>query len=332
MLAAGAADRRRPPLPPPTAQGQYDRSIPRFFLVLHDVGAASEAAKEGRTPVPDPRHAFEALRGTHGASACYILHTNSLPAPDGEAQQPDVWSEFLERELSADALTPASTAARNFDPTRRRSATDSPTLPGLALRQRNMGGHAVAQARQRAMGRALGSHLHGDDVMALRSFTASFIHKGVLPELQRRMATLDATIASARKGIRNALKSFWRKPKAAADRAHRGAVLYPYDSIEAQIRTLADLAFVIRDYDHAVSLYRMAKEDFKSDKVRPRGSGRRGGGEGGRWRREGAPAPRPPGACSSLPLRCVLRPGHTTGAPARWWACASTSEAPRGGT
>lgn len=307
--------------------------------MLHDVGAASEAAEEGTGSVPDPRRAFEALRGTHGARACYILHTNSLPAPDGNAQQPDVWSEFLERELSADALTPASTSARNFDPTRRRSSAGSPTLPGLALRQRNMAGYAVAQARQRAMGRALGSYLHGDDVMALRSFTASLIQKGVLPELQRRMATLDATIASARKGIRNALKSFWRKPKAASDRAHRGAVLYPHDSIEAQIRTLADLAFVIRDYDHAVSLYRMAKEDFKSDKVSAlcmqwggwgsacvKGSVAEGGAHPSLTQ---PPLPRPlPSPCFPPPLRH----GPTTAARARWSACASTCAAPRGGT
>lgn len=46
------------------------------------------------------------------------------------------------------------------------------------------------------------------------------------------------------------------------------SVLYPASGIESQIRTLADYAFMLRDYETAKSMYSMVKEDFKADKVR----------------------------------------------------------------
>lgn len=39
-----------------------------------------------------------------------------------------------------------------------------------------------------------------------------------------------------------------------------------FDRIESQIRLLADSAFVMRDYDTAAEMYRMARDDFKSDR------------------------------------------------------------------
>lgn len=39
-----------------------------------------------------------------------------------------------------------------------------------------------------------------------------------------------------------------------------------FDRIESQIRLLADSAFLMRDYETAASMYRMARDDFKSDR------------------------------------------------------------------
>ena len=41
---------------------------------------------------------------------------------------------------------------------------------------------------------------------------------------------------------------------------------FRFDRIESQIRLLADSAFLMRDYDTAISMYRMARDDFKSDR------------------------------------------------------------------
>jgi trafficking protein particle complex subunit 8 len=104
---------------------------------------------------------------------------------------------------------------------------------------------------------------------------------------------------STRKGVRNVLKSWWRKPGtnpgssgvngssgesqygpssgglAAATPSSGGystgdrynsdsyAVQYPHDSIQSCIRLLADSTFIMQDYDTAYSMYRMARDDFK---------------------------------------------------------------------
>jgi hypothetical protein len=45
-----------------------------------------------------------------------------------------------------------------------------------------------------------------------------------------------------------------------------GGVRYRYDRIEALILLLADTCFIIKDYETASSMYKLVKEDFRSDK------------------------------------------------------------------
>lgn len=83
------------------------------------------------------------------------------------------------------------------------------------------------------------------------------------------MAALHAHVSEKRKGIKNALKSWWRKPKEAAHSpAPTGSssvemVPYPLTTIEAQIRLLGDFCFLVRDWEMASSMMRLVKEDFK---------------------------------------------------------------------
>jgi hypothetical protein len=58
-----------------------------------------------------------------------------------------------------------------------------------------------------------GSFLSPEDLMALREFVADICRAHILPLLERRLLTLNHAVTSARKGVRNALKSWWRKPR-----------------------------------------------------------------------------------------------------------------------
>ena len=69
--------------------------------------------------------------------------------------------------------------------------------------------------------------------------------------LESRIVKLNGTINYSRRGLRNTFKSWMRRPKQAgpvtsADVAGMPSVLYPHTSIEAQIRVLADLAFMLQ--------------------------------------------------------------------------------------
>ena len=62
----------------------------------------------------------------------------------------------------------------------------------------------------------------------------------------------------------NTLKSWRRKAK---DLNKSKGLMYESASIESQIRLLADLLFMTRDYEGAMGYYRMVRDDYKSDRA-----------------------------------------------------------------
>ena len=69
------------------------------------------------------------------------------------------------------------------------------------------------------------------------------------------------------------MKSFWRKPREEGNSptnpklsSNSTTLRYRYDRIESQILFLADLSFMIHDYETAGSMYRLVRDDYKSDK------------------------------------------------------------------
>ena len=66
--------------------------------------------------------------------------------------------------------------------------------------------------------------------------------------MERRIANLSKNVADARKGVKNVLKSFWRKPREESPSRVNGTgtLRYRYDRIEAQILLLADTCFIIK--------------------------------------------------------------------------------------
>ena len=142
-------------------------------------------------------------------------------------------------------------------------------------------------------------HFDATDTTEIRRFASELVHGGVVPAVERRVASLFANVNSSRKGVRNVLKSWLRRPREAAS-ALSGAgscgsivsysvifyetsvtgnggagametaginpvgIRYHFETIEAQIRLLADTTFAVRDYETALSMYRLARDDFKS--------------------------------------------------------------------
>lgn len=86
----------------------------------------------------------------------------------------------------------------------------------------------------------------------------------------KRHANPFLQVSATRKGLKNQLKNFWfsgvkRQDSLEVGRTEDGQ--YPHTSTEAQIRLLGDLAFMLRDYELAVSNYRLLSGDFRGDKA-----------------------------------------------------------------
>jgi len=213
------------------ASGQYDAdSVQRVYLLVHDTYSAADV---------DPRKELAKMQQHFPAQHLKYLAINSQPPEIPNLQQPDIWSLHTVP-LFFPHLAPQA------DP--RDPATAIPTNPV---------NHQPV----------LGCRLIMEDFVALREFCMSLFHQEILPCLERRISNLSKIVADARKGVKNVLKSFWRKPREdSPTRGGAAGLRYRADRIEAQILLLADTCFIIKDYDTAMAMYKLVKEDFKADK------------------------------------------------------------------
>jgi hypothetical protein len=60
---------------------------------------------------------------------------------------------------------------------------------------------------------ALGCRLVMEDFVSLKDFCVRLYHQEILPCLERRILVLTRGVNEARKGVKNVLKNFWRKPR-----------------------------------------------------------------------------------------------------------------------
>lgn len=212
--------------------GMYDPDVPCLFVLVHDsceVGA------------PDPMKIFREMQTKFAPLFTRMLMINSMPPESPNTQQPDLWSPnlnalFFPREVPDEAMSSSPTHAE----------------------ARQSSGESASPVSR-------GAFLSPEDLMALREFVSDISRAHILPMLERRLLTLNNAVTSARKGVRNALKSWWRKPREETERV--GEVLYRYDRIESQIRLLADTLFLCKDYEPALSMYKMVRDDYKADKA-----------------------------------------------------------------
>ena len=213
------------------SSGQYDAdSVQRVYLLVHDTYSAADV---------DPRKELAKMQQHFPAQHLKYLALNSQPPEMPNLQQPDIWSLHTVP-LFFPHLAPQA----------------DPHDPAAAIPTNPINHQPV-----------LGCRLIMEDFVALREFCMSLFHQEILPCLERRIGNLSKIVADARKGVKNVLKSFWRKPR--EDSPTRGGavgVRYRADRIEAQILLLADTCFIIKDYDTAMAMYKLVKEDFKADK------------------------------------------------------------------
>eukprot|EP00879_Flechtneria_rotunda_P033011 GHRR01036525.1.p1 GENE.GHRR01036525.1~~GHRR01036525.1.p1 ORF type:complete len:441 (+),score=144.44 GHRR01036525.1:563-1885(+) len=106
----------------------------------------------------------------------------------------------------------------------------------------------------------LGQALSPDDMAAAGQLLKNFCERTLLPRLEERIARLNLSVSTARKGLKNRLTRLWKG--AAGDSGPPQDVSYPWHSVEAQMRCLADLAFLLGQYEFAVQMYRLAAQDY----------------------------------------------------------------------
>lgn len=253
-------------LPRPYQSGHYDpHGTKHVYLLLHDNKDGPQNFEENL--------ALTLMRKAFPNQICAVLRINSVGEPADENNN-IITTQKCSPE-TAHLWDPELSSNDTF-PTKR--GIIDPNLPtGLSL-----------------------THT---DLQNIRRLIASLVSDGILPAMERRIFNLNVTVNNAKRGVKNMFNKFLRKPRdgssgqsfdsfsnqlngfvggganggklgnissnssVSSEIIGGGIIKYTHDQIESQVRLLADSLFIMRDYEAALSVYRLARDDFKADRA-----------------------------------------------------------------
>ena len=205
----------------------WNPNLLKHFVLVHD-------CQNGDMEMA--KRQLEGMKLAFGKNECHMVHLNGK-VPDllnGTPPIPDLWSECIKESL------PGGGAGE------------------FKVQTSGAGG---------AEGSTLGSLLSDEDINSVISFLKDFVVKRLIPHLENRIRYFNHHISSTRKGMRNQFKNYWFRKEKDNSLAVNGEPAYGPQSIEFQIRHLGDLSFMMKDFELALSSYRLVSNDFKSDKA-----------------------------------------------------------------
>ncbi|XP_024543290.1 trafficking protein particle complex subunit 8 isoform X1 [Selaginella moellendorffii] len=118
-----------------------------------------------------------------------------------------------------------------------------------------------------------GCCLQINDVDEIQRFVIDLCQKHIIPYMEQKVRYLNQQVAATRRGLKNQLKNLWWRKKDSEYPDTPSGNVYTYNSVESQIRVLADYSFMLQDYDLAVSNYRLLSSDYKADRALKRYAG-----------------------------------------------------------
>lgn len=203
---------------------------------------------------------FQKMKTTFGMHS-RLLVINSQKYASTEAYPASLWSYLNEvhhqepgPEKDQDSISPSPSSLESFHPLEDTSNDSATVTPR-------------------------GQFLSTKDVEGLSAFVREFSTQSVIPFMEKNIANWNETIAASRRGITGRLFSASKKyfnsgakaPSPAAGSG--GAPTYHYSSPEAQLRKLADYAFMLQDYRFALGIYDTVKKDYVNDKAAKHAAG-----------------------------------------------------------
>eukprot|EP01134_Creolimax_fragrantissima_P006646 CFRG6646T1 len=269
------------PVRPPSEmiESQMDPNIPVFYLMIHDQSDDSSDSHDCKDEV------YSALQKQFDAKKVYRLTINSSTCQD----QPDahVASLFVDTILhdkpngnSDDSVNSKSVNVKN-----------SPLPPSPNVPVQHIFGHtststvspsstsASTPIPSLSVGGETAKYLKDTDVHNIVTFVTAFVQNAVLPAMQASYLELSNALANTKKGIARSFFSSARRWYGASPQgmaSGRDTLFtvglsrsgrYQYNGIEAKLRRLADLAFMLRDYEMAFQVYQVLRREYQSDKA-----------------------------------------------------------------
>lgn len=252
----------------------------RSIVVLHDKHA--EAASGDEQARERAANTFRLIKKQFGNEVLRMLEVNSLPPDAPNLRQKDLWAADVARLVwlhgrraaqlgistapNVNEAPPAGAGAGVGDglspPGFAAAASSSPAFSAAASSSLPPVPLAVPPPTE-----ARGQYLSPQDLVQTSAFIGDFLLKFLLPHLERKLGVLSEKVAEKRKGFKNSFKALFGKTRDAGKKNPFSSRTCTYDwhSSESQARQLADLAFVVQDYELAAGSYRMCAGDYKAD-------------------------------------------------------------------
>eukprot|EP00760_Papus_ankaliazontas_P017664 PhM_4_TR17366/c0_g1_i1/m.33778/K20305/TRAPPC8, TRS85; trafficking protein particle complex subunit 8 len=108
------------------------------------------------------------------------------------------------------------------------------------------------------------------DLTSIATFMENYLTFGLLPFLERRVRNLVQVVSERRQGVMSKMVSWFRNEKGAQGTSQDqvtmpdGTVRFGKDSVEMLCRRLADICFMLRDYEAAGNYYKLLRTDLSS--------------------------------------------------------------------
>ncbi|ORZ00797.1 ER-golgi trafficking TRAPP I complex 85 kDa subunit-domain-containing protein [Syncephalastrum racemosum] len=131
-----------------------------------------------------------------------------------------------------------------------------------------------------------GSRMTLEDVDRIKTMVREFAIQSLIPFMERNIQNWNEQVASARRGLTGRLFGAGRRFFGSSSRSSsthsmqlipttglnvpagvNQITIYPHSAPEAQMRKLADYAFMIRDYKFAQAIYDTVRRDYATDKA-----------------------------------------------------------------
>ncbi|KAI9315655.1 ER-golgi trafficking TRAPP I complex 85 kDa subunit-domain-containing protein [Dichotomocladium elegans] len=155
-------------------------------------------------------------------------------------------------------------------------SVDQATVPDFIHHDRDESGPTVQYGR----------YLTAEDVTACKTMVREFVVQSLVPFMERNIQHWNEQVASARRGLTGRLFGASRRLFGTSGRSQSAqslqaipatgpnvpsgvnqVTIYPYSAPEAQMRKLADYAFMLRDYKFAHTIYDTVRRDYATDKA-----------------------------------------------------------------
>ncbi|KAL1917610.1 uncharacterized protein VTP21DRAFT_4003 [Calcarisporiella thermophila] len=272
-------------------KGFIDPNLLKYYVLIHDGHSTS---------LDDSQALFEKMKRTFGLH-CHLLKLNSVPVDQSSndfhsgSRGPDVWDKYMSERETLDMHLAQYASISDSRPNSISSPRASISTLNLTnvLDEIDETSQALPEEKQAEREfREHGQYISQEDFEGVKAMIREMVVQSIIPFMERNIQHWNDQIASSRRGFTGRLfgasrrlfgsgskspvpfqqsfqSSFGSTPSSPSLSAQdsNNNQIYPHSSPEAQLRKLADFAFMLRDYRLAHSVYEAVKRDFQADKA-----------------------------------------------------------------